>query len=318
MRWKPDLLHFHSAFIPMHSLLARSIGVPYVLTPHGAFDSRGLGRRWLRKQAYWLLCERAHVLRAGGVIALTEAERVTLAMRYPQQSRVWVIPNALPSTFISQCRETRRRRLAGVQSRFDCRYGVFLGRLDVHNKGLDLLAKLVRTMSVQGYPIRVYCHGPSSTKQRPAISKLLHRLSGGLVEARGPVYGESKLNLLENAALYFQLSRWEAFGMSIAEALLSGVPCVVSTSSAISPILRAGGGVHVVSPESNLEQAAKSVAEFLRALTTPLNRVQLGLQGARFARKLVCPAIVAGKTSHAYEVACGRARRVSAGAIPWA
>jgi len=64
--------------------------------------------------------------------------------------------------------------------------------------------------------------------------------------ATGPVETEDMAKLYRNAALFVSLSRYEGFGLQIAEGMASGTPCIASTEGSLPEI--AGDGAVVCSP----------------------------------------------------------------------
>jgi glycosyltransferase involved in cell wall biosynthesis len=72
-------------------------------------------------------------------------------------------------------------------------------------------------------------HGPDWRGGRAAAERLRADLRlEGSVSIGGPVYGEEKWRLLEQAAGFVYPSRWEAFGLAPAEAVALGVPTLMS------------------------------------------------------------------------------------------
>lgn len=99
---------------------------------------------------------------------------------------------------------------------------LFLGRLDVYQKGLDLLLqayqKSVREIS---YPLIIAGFGPDERKIRKMIINL------GLqnkVKMVGPAYDKKKFKLLSQSAFVAFPSRWEGFSLFVLEAMACGLP----------------------------------------------------------------------------------------------
>ena len=73
MAQQPDIVHFHSIFIPKQASFARILKqqkIPYVITPN-AITPQLLQRRWLKKWLYSVLIEKPHFRAAAGVAVVT-------------------------------------------------------------------------------------------------------------------------------------------------------------------------------------------------------------------------------------------------------
>jgi glycosyltransferase involved in cell wall biosynthesis len=106
---------------------------------------------------------------------------------------------------------------------------VFLGRLDVETKGLDLLLDgYERARRVCALP-RLILVGPD---HRGGAGWLRQRIGElGLtadVEVRPPVFGTAKVDLLKSASAVLHPSRWEALPFTVLEALAVGRPVLVT------------------------------------------------------------------------------------------
>ena len=220
---RPDLVHFHSSFIPIHALLSRWLwrrGVPYVVTPHGGVMEPVMSKNRTKKTLYARLVERQHLGRALGVALVSEAERPSLRRTVPGYGgEVRVIHNPVkrdPPSAAWQGGDAPHRVL-------------FLGRFDVRHKGLDILA------DIAGWaPGLNFClYGELEGSDDRALRLLRQRAPANL-SFHGPVFGAEKAAVLSTARMYVQVSRWEVFGIAVAEAMLAGVPCAVSSSMAIA------------------------------------------------------------------------------------
>jgi glycosyltransferase involved in cell wall biosynthesis len=226
-RWdgaRPDVLHCHSVFIPTQAGLCRSArrkSIPYVITPNGGLAEEVLDRGRLKKRIYSTLIERPRFYGSTAVICVAPGELRQVSAFVPDyRGHVEVIPNAIETAHLNRIswrrREIRERRKV-----------VYLGRFDAHHKGLDLLAAVAAILTETD--IHVYGAGVStfgSAGRPPNI--LVH----------GPVYDEEKIAALLDADMYVQMSRWEAFGVSVAEAMALGVPCAISDAMSLAPLFR--------------------------------------------------------------------------------
>lgn len=111
-----------------------------------------------------------------------------------------------------------------------------IGRLEVSKDFSTLLRAFART--TQDHPSRLIILGEGS--QRPALEQLARELD--IVESVGlPGQVSSVAPYLQRASLFVLSSRWEGFGMVIAEALAAGTP-VVATDCPGGPAEILGNG----------------------------------------------------------------------------
>lgn len=101
-------------------------------------------------------------------------------------------------------------------------YILFLGRIDINQKGLDLLlwayAKVVDKIN---YPLVIAGNGPDEEKLKTMIKNLELEKH---VKMIGPTYGEKKFKVLSEALYVAIPSRNEGFSLFALEALASGLP----------------------------------------------------------------------------------------------
>ncbi len=198
--------------------LCRKRGIAYVFSSGGALHYRS-AFIWVKKLVYVNFLT-GYFRGAAGLIATTEFERKRLRWLFPfYRGNTGVIPNIidLPSNL-----PEREDRADGSFV-----FG-FLGRLDVHNKGLDLLLEAFSKMSV-----RAQCNlvlvGPDHNGGKAALTQLITSYGfQNCVEIREPAYGDAKELFFMEIDCFVSLSRWEAFGISFVEAMSRGVASILS------------------------------------------------------------------------------------------
>ncbi|MCH5375317.1 MAG: glycosyltransferase, partial [Planctomycetes bacterium] len=215
-----DLIHTHSVFIP-ENLQAARLGTPYVVSPHGGYRSRVISGRHRSLKALWLaLFERSYLDRASALLvnSVKEADELSDLV---DAGRTVVLPNGITDDTLD--------RVVRPPSSGDV--WLYLGRLDVETKGLDLLlegySRLVRSMG-DSVPDLVVA-GPDHRGGRDALIHLSQRLG---IERRvsfpGPVTGDAKIELIESCRLFILLSRNEGLPLALLEAMALERPVVVS------------------------------------------------------------------------------------------
>jgi glycosyltransferase involved in cell wall biosynthesis len=221
--WRPDIVHVHSVFIPAQAALCARLhrqGIPYVVSPHGGLN---LFRGGLKKSVYGRLLERRRLERAGAVLVLTPAEE--------QQLRTWL--GGIRANFIELPNPAPDLPPAGPWELPAETVLVYLGRYDVHKKGLDRLVEIARLMP----EAQIRCYGAVSKSEERDFQQLLSTGLPGNITFNNAVYGADKVAALQAATMYIHPARNEGFGMSIVEAMKLGVPAAVAASCDISSTL---------------------------------------------------------------------------------
>ncbi|MGB3402403.1 MAG: glycosyltransferase family 4 protein [Microcoleaceae cyanobacterium] len=265
---RPDVVHFHSIFIPQQPNFARRLKqhrIPYVITPN-AITPQLLHRRWLKKWVYSALIEKSYFYSSAAIAVVSPPEQKALMSFVPGYSgKVRWIPNPIPANTLTGYQwqpKTTPKRV------------VYLGRFDVWQKGIDRLVEVGRLLP----DIEFHLYGIEDDKTR----RWLHRIQRNLpknVYFHPPVLGAEKLKVLTAASLYIQMSRWEVFGISIAEAMALGVPCAVANTTNLAELFHSHDLGLVLS--ENLSQAASQLHQ---TLENPTQLQKWSQQGETFAQ----------------------------------
>jgi glycosyltransferase involved in cell wall biosynthesis len=178
------------------------------------------------------------------------------------EASVTVIPNGvtLPPRFV------RRKP----------RHILFLGRIEVNQKGLDLLLRAYKKIaSKTSYPLVIA--GGGEEKQVRLLKQLI--AEAGLtdrVQYVGAVEGQAKIRLLQKAACLVVPSRFETFSLVALEAIAAGIPLVSFRIPGLSWV-PSGAGITVPTfKESSLGAAMHRV--------TMLPEHRTAVQTTRFRR----------------------------------
>ena len=113
---------------------------------------------------------------------------------------------------------------AFIESQSAGDYVLFLGRLDIEHKGLDLLIEAWRKVCGPAkIPLVIAGEGPARAGIEAAIAR---EKLGGLVRLIGRVEGPAKLQVLKRCRLFVMPSRYETFGIAGLEAMAASKPVV--------------------------------------------------------------------------------------------
>ena len=215
-----DVVHLHGAFNPSNTAVSRSLLPPYVFSPHSGYDPVSLRRGHLRKSVYRILFERRMLADASLLVALTDIELSHLR-DFGASGPFAVIPNGVEPPPDDLDRQAFRREL---RISHDVPLALFVGRLDVYRKGLDVL--------VRGIGDAPEWHLALVGPRFRDVDRLEGIISDLGVGARVRLVGERHGRRLQEsvgaADLFALMSRWEGLPMALLEALSLATPAVVS------------------------------------------------------------------------------------------
>lgn len=224
---KPDLIVFHEIYrIPFLTLSrqARAGGIPYVIVPHAGLTAGAQKHKGYKKLPANLLLFGRFIRGAAAVQCLSDWEMA--------QTKCG------PDRFVC----TNGIDLGPVKTNFskDGMRFVYIGRLAYHMKGLDLMTEaLIRDRDfLLERGCRVDLYGPDEDGTCGRLREQ-SRKGGleGILTIHGPVTGEEKARVLDQADCFLQTSRNEGMSMGILEALSRGLPCVVTEETGLAGLL---------------------------------------------------------------------------------
>lgn len=281
----PDIVHVHSAFLPKQATLARTLiqrDIPYVVTTH-AMHPQLLQRGRLKKLIYSWLMEKPRLRAAAAITVVTPAEERAVRAFVPGYKGIvcW-IPNPVDIQLL-ECWQWRGN-VAAKQL-------VYLGRFDVLHKGIDILLATARQLS--NSELNLYGDGDGKTRK---WLKTVQQDLPPTIQFHNPVYGTEKVEVLANASFYIQMSRWEVFGLSIAEAMYLGVPCAIAETLNMAELFRAYD-LGLVLPVNPVEAAN----HLQNAFADPAKMEAWSERAKDFARKHFHPQAVTAQYLNLYE-----------------
>lgn len=214
-----DIVHAHNynAFPSLHAVRARKMG-SFVFTPHYHEAAHTFARRMLHIP-YRLLGKQIFE-KADKIICVSEYEKCLVLKGFRvDKSKIVMIPNGIN---ISDFGKYTKRPKSG-------RIILYVGRLEKY-KGVQYLIQALASLSAD-IQLQIVGSGPYQSN----LLKLATRL--GLQDRVKFFHNLSQDELFQkyaDADLFALLSNHEAYGIVVAEALCSGVPCIVANTSALS------------------------------------------------------------------------------------
>jgi glycosyltransferase involved in cell wall biosynthesis len=230
------LIHAHFQFANLiGGLAARRRHKPYVVFAHSSLHRCAIAgkNRWL-KYLYLLLLERNNLNEALFIAFNAEEEKAQSLYR----ERGVVIPSGVdaddfanlpaPGLFRSSYPELAEKQLF-----------LFLGRLDVQQKGLDLLIPAFSQLVADRPEAHLVLAGPDENHGLEVLERTAAACGvGDHITLTGLITGELKKAALQDADVFVLPSRFEGLSIALLEALYSGLPVLVTNRVGLSETIR--------------------------------------------------------------------------------
>mgnify|MGYP001626331915 CR=1 FL=1 len=160
-----------------------------------------------------------------------------------------------------------------VESSFELgHYVAYLGRLDITQKGLDLLAKAIKELK------RIKFKIAGDGKDREKFLKMVDGCKN--VEYLGRLTGEEKFNFIKGSKFLVMPSRYEGQGIVALESASCGKPVIVSDIPVFSYVVQGGFGI------SFRKDDPKDLTEKIKFLYERDDLVlEMGKRGIEFAKE---------------------------------
>jgi len=253
-----DVVHVHAIFSYCSSYamyVARKKGVPYVVRPIGQLQNWSLKQAGTKKTLYLKAIEKNNIESASAVQFTAEAEQDESEQILSLSGHVIPLGVDLPdSVALSKKQLFEYLGFSEVPSGVSVLY---LSRLHP-KKGLELLMQALSRIDNCDYSLLIAGDGEASYKNNlSALSQQLEIAHKCLF--LGHVDGRIKNALLHHADLYALTSYSENFGISVLEAMASGLTPVITDGVALSKVVNENQLGYVCSANvDNIEATMRS------------------------------------------------------------
>ena len=244
---KPDIVVFHDfyrkEFLSIYPILKKEY-IPYVIVPHGSLTIGAQHKKRIKKMLANLLLFNRFLFNAKGLQLLSKREYDETKFDIYK----FIATNGIE---IPSIRKTNFGK---------CHNIVYIGRLEIKVKGLDLLLfaikKIKKTMIDKDVHLTIY--GPDYKGRFTNLKNMIQELDiGDVVTLNHEISGKEKERVLLYSDIFIQTSRTEGMPLGILEALSYGIPCIASRGTSIAPEIKDNNAGWMT--ENNIESISNSI-----------------------------------------------------------
>ncbi|MCH6234482.1 glycosyltransferase family 4 protein [Cognataquiflexum rubidum] len=229
------VFHLHGGWIPLFSSLSGILAknhIKYVLTPHGAYNEVAMKRSSFQKKNYFHLFEKSLLQRVHKVHAIGKSEVEGLNHIFPHAHSF-----LLPYGF-----DLNTDSIKTLKNK-DFTIG-FVGRLDTHTKGLDLLMEAYAIFHKKYPDSKLWIIGEG--EGQAYLENFITEKQLKNVVLWGKKFGTEKDALIGKMHVFAHPSRNEGLPTAVLEAAALGTPTIVTYATNLAEYVsefKAGIGI---------------------------------------------------------------------------
>ncbi|HBM75897.1 MAG TPA: hypothetical protein DD429_10140 [Clostridiaceae bacterium] len=264
---RPDLAIFQGLYTFSFCKIARQFKrnkIPYIIIPRSSLTLLGQQSKPLKKKVGNLIFFNEFIKNAAAVQYLTEGEYKSSGDKWNKTSLI--IPNGID----------KKSRSKIFKSKTYLK-GVFIGRLDVYQKGIDLLIKACSMLKSEiksaGCVLDLY--GPKHEGGKIDINELI--VKNGLQDficMHDAVFDYEKEEVLLSSDFFILTSRFEGHPIGVIEALSYGLPCLVTSGTNMADEIAAFDAGWIA------EMSVRGIAKALKTMLCDRNSLAVKGQNA--------------------------------------
>ena len=218
-----------------------------IISPRGSLNPNRLKKSRLKKLISKFLFDKSMLNRASLIHATSKIEKDNVSL-FGVTTDSFIVPNGVDIL--------NRNEFTTNLIKTEKRICLFFGRLDPI-KGLDILIESWRRINNDSW-LLVIC-GPDEKNYKKTLENKINKYSlSESVSIIEPIYGSKKYNLFTQAEIFVLPSHGENFGISIAEALVCGLPVITTNLTPWSEIIKYKCGWYISLDQDSLVEALKN------------------------------------------------------------
>jgi glycosyltransferase involved in cell wall biosynthesis len=279
-----DIVHLHTLWNPLNTVTRKACmrhGRKYVMMPHGMLDPYALTQKLWRKKVYLAAAERRNLQGACRLIFTTFHEQQAAQERLPWLGQGEIIPLGADRPPDMPRQGSREPFINSFPKAANRRCILFLGRIHP-KKGIDRLLKSLPEIVSRHPAVLLIIAGDGDPSFVQGIKKLVYaRNLSPHVLFTGSLQEKIKWSAFACAEVFVLPSRQENFAISVAEAMHSGVPVVITDRVNCWPFVKEAGAGFVIEEDKLQVSLAEYLDELLSDSATAL---RMGMRGQQFAK----------------------------------
>lgn len=192
--------------------------IPYVVVPHSQLTRMGQKQKFIKKTIGNLLFFNKMLKKAVSVQYLSVGEMASSVNQWGKKG--YIVPNGVEIPTIVHKNYHDDKKI--------CSY---IGRIDMYQKGLDLLVEAIKEekelLIKNNFEFHIY--GPNNDNAHLKLQHLINSKNlNDVIFIHGPVFGSEKEEVLINTDAFVMTSRFEGHSLGLIEALSYQIPCIAS------------------------------------------------------------------------------------------
>lgn len=229
---KPDIVVFHEAYVKEYLIISKELRkrkIPYIIIPHGELNEEAQQKKHLKKVVANFLLFNTFINGAVAIQCLSQREMDST--HFGKQKFIGTNGINIP--------EKRKISFHTDEIKF-----VYIGRLDAYHKGLDLMISAIKNISdfLRENKCTFNLYGPDLNGRFQHVTDLINEANvQDIVFLNHEVSGKQKEDILLDADIFIQTSRFEGMPMGILEAMSYGLPCLVTEGTTLGKNIVNGG-----------------------------------------------------------------------------
>ncbi len=221
---KPDIVVFHELYRVQYLKIYKNLlknKIPYVIVPHGELRKEAQQQKRIKKLVANFLLFNRFVRKSKGIQCLSQKELENTNFKHYK----FIGTNGVEIPTV--CKKEFNNEIVKL---------IYVGRLDVYVKGLELLLKAMKLVKekLNDKSVMLSIYGPDILNRFAQVKSIIDGCDvNDLVNLNYAISGKEKVCKLLESDIFIQTSRHEGMPMGILEAMSYGLPCIVTEGTTL-------------------------------------------------------------------------------------